>query len=393
MKKITLILLICLFTACSGVKKTESALLNGNYDVAIQTALDKLRNNKDRRNADEYILLLEEAFQKAVSKDKDRIILLKKDANPANYETIYHLYEQLIARQENLKPILPLHFEKKSRQVAIKMVDYTDDLLNVKRDLVAYLYQNASEALVEDHTKQEYRAIFNELSYIQELQPNYSETIALLQEAKEKGTVHVAIQLFNSTEMVIPYQLEDDLLNFSTYGVSSDWVIFYNDIATSELYDYELQLNFTELNISPEIVKEKEIIKEKQVKDGEKYVYDDNGNKVKDSLGNAIKVDNYTTVVATFYQFMQRKQAKIKAYATLFDLTTNQLIDNYPLQSEFIFENRYGKYKGDKRALSEDFDDLLSERALDFPSDEQMIYDAGEDIKQQLKKVITRYSL
>ena len=51
-------------------------------------------------------------------------------------------------------------------------------------------------------------------------------------------------------------------------------------------------VNFRQINISPEQVKEKQFIKEKQIKDGTKTLLDANGNVVKDSLGNPIKVDN-----------------------------------------------------------------------------------------------------
>ena len=44
------------------------------------------------------------------------------------------------------------------------------------------------------------------------------------------------------------------------------------------------------------ITKEKQFIKEKQIKDGVKTLLDSNGNVVKDSIGNPIKVDNFKTI-------------------------------------------------------------------------------------------------
>ena len=57
-------------------------------------------------------------------------------------------------------------------------------------------------------------------------------------------------------------------------------------------YDYGLIVNFREINISPEQVKEKELQKEKLIKVGVKNLLNANGQVVRDSLGNPIKVDD-----------------------------------------------------------------------------------------------------
>ena len=63
------------------------------------------------------------------------------------------------------------------------------------------------------------------------------------------------------------------------------------------------------------------------------------------------------------------------------DLKTNQLVDRFPISSGYTFQNRFAAYKGDKRALIKEDLNLLNNRRIPFPSNEQMVYDTGEDLK------------
>jgi hypothetical protein len=50
----------------------------------------------------------------------------------------------------------------------------------------------------------------------------------------------------------------------------------------------------------------------------------------------------------------------------------------------------YATYKGDKRACETDYYPNFDRKAVPFPSNEQMVYDTGEDLKAKLKEVIVR---
>ena len=150
-------------------------------------------------------------------------------------------------------------------------------------------------------------------------------------------------------------------------------------------------LEFVSINISPESINQKEIIREKEIKDGQKYVLDTNGNVAKDSLGNDLKEDKFIKVKSVFNRLAQYKEANITAKVSYFDLNTKQLVNSYPITSGFIFEHIYGNYTGDKRALDKDLLDMSARNAIPFPSSEQMIYDSGEDLKQKLKNIVIAY--
>jgi hypothetical protein len=388
MKKITLLAIFMTIVAC-GVKQTQNLLSSGNYDEAINKAVQNLRTNKDAKGKQDYIYLLEEAYAKANERDLRSIDSWFKDANPRNLEKIYDTYVNLNNRQEIIRPLLPLKILKEGRNAEFALSDYTDQIVSSKNALSKHLYDN-SKALLATKDKMSYRRAYDDLVYLDELSPNFKDVNQLIQTAKLKGTDYVSVYTKNETNMVIPVRLQNDLLDFSTYGLNDQWTVYHNNKQKGITYDYGLEVNFRQINISPEQIKEKEFYKEKQIKDGTKTLLDSNGNVVKDSLGNPIKVDNMKTIKASVYEFRQYKAAQVTAKVDYVDLNSNQLLETFPLTSEFVFDYIYAKYTGDKRACEDSYYQYFDRRAVQFPSNEQMVYDAGQDLKNQLKNIITR---
>ena len=381
--------LIFLIFSCSSIKNTQEAISNGNYDSAINSAIKKLKRNKTKKRNQPYILLLEEAFEKAAVKDLARINFLKKDKNPENIETIFVLYEQLKRRQEILKPLLPLYIVNENRDAVFLFTNYDDAIIENKNQLSDYLYAKAKDLFNID-SKFDYRAAYGDLAYIEKVNPNFKDVRNLMNVARERGLDFVIVSMKNETQKVIPKKLEEDLLNFDTYGLNDLWTVYHASKDPRVQYDFGLELNLRNIQVSPEQVREKEIIKEKEIKDGFTYLLDTKGDQVLDKDDNKIKVDKMVPVRCEIYQFTQFKSAKVTGKVKYVDLNSKQIIQTYPIASEYIFQHRYAQFKGDKRALESSFLDLIRLRVVQFPANEQMIYDSVQDLKQKLKSIITR---
>lgn len=391
MKKILLLTTILTIAACGGVKKTQEALNTGNYVTAMDKAIKNLAENKTKKGNQEYITLLEEAFAKNAEREEQEIAFLQNDGNPANLETIYNKYVQLKQIQERIKPLLPLRINDQGRNAKFHFEDYDNAILNTKDELSEHLYENAINLLKNAKYKSDYRAAYDDLKYVQEISPGYKETVAKMDEAYNKGLEFVRVEIGNLTDQIIPERLESELLDFNTFGIEQFWLQYHTNPLANVKYDYAMNLDFMEINVSPERINETQIIKEKQIKDGYEYLLDKNGNAVKDSLGNRIKVDRLKTVKCNFYRFTQTKSAQIGAKVRFTDLSSGQEINSYPLSSEFVFEHIFANYQGDKRALDNDLLLYLDAREVPFPSNEQMVYDAGEDLKARLRNIIAKY--
>lgn len=391
MKKITLILLAIIISACSGSKRIQSSIAKGNYDKAIQLSVKKLRKNKTKKSKQKYVVLLEESFTKAVDEDNRNLERYKMDTNPAVIENVYETYLALDKRQELIRPLLPLHIISKNRKAEFKFVNYTNEINTAKVSLSDYLYINAQN-LLQENNKTSARKAYRDLEYLQNITPNFKNTKNLLSEAHLKGTSFISVALLNETNQVIPKSLESDLLDFNSYGLNRFWTTFHSKPKNNIDYDYELKLLFNHIDVGPERIHEKQILKEKEIVDGFEYVLDQNGNVATDSLGNSIKVDKYITVKCDVFEIHQEKSSHIDAEVIVIDLKKNQLMDNISLESQFIFNHYFAKIRGDKRALDQHYSDMISEREIPFPTDEQMIYDTGEDLKNKLAAIIEDYN-
>ncbi|MFV8362960.1 hypothetical protein ACNQGO_06165 [Flavobacterium sp. ZT3P35] len=389
MKKITLLLsLFLLFSAC-GVKQTQNLLSSGNYDQAIDNAVSNLRSNKDKKGKQDYVYLLEEAFAKAKERDLNALNLLAKEANPAQLEKIYSTYVQLNSRQEKIKPILPLKLIKEGRNAIFPFDNYDDQIISSKNALSAYLYANAKKLMVTSD-KMNYRKAFDDLEYLNQINPNYKNVLQLMDEAKFKGSDYVSVYTKNETNMIIPQRLQNDLLDFSTLGLNDKWTVYNSNRQKGIDYDYGMVINFRQIYISPEQIKEREFVKERVIKDGVKKLIDANGKEVLDEKGKVVMVDNLITVAARIYEFRQFKSCQITAKIDYINFKNNQLLQSFPLTSEFIFENIYATYKGDRRASDDNYFSYFDRKPVLFPSSEQMVYDTGEDLKAKIKDIITR---
>ncbi len=391
MKKALLFSTILVFLAsCGGVKKTQEAVNTGNYNQAINRAIDNLAQNKTKKSHQAYVLLLEDAFEKHTQRELENIRFLEEDGNPANYEAIYRSYVNLKQIQQRIRPLLPLPIYEENRNAEFYFRDYDTSLLTAKSNLSEYLYDHASNLLTNATYKQDYRQAYDDFKYLEEINPGFSDTKDKMEEAHMKGLDFVKVKMINDTEQIVPERLEEELLNFNTLGLNDLWTEYHTNPLNNVKYDYEMQVAFRNISISPEQIREKELIKEKRIKDGFEYVLDDNGNVMKDSLGNDIKIDRYRNVTCRFYEFTQFKSAQVVGNVSYVDLNNSQQLNSYPLSSEFIFEHVYANYQGDRRALDTDLIPLLDITPVPFPSNEQMVYDAGEDLKSRLKEIIVR---
>jgi len=371
--------------SCGGRKQVEKALYRGNYDVAISKALKKLDSNKDKKRKKDFILMLEDAYYKVVARDLNSINHLKADGNPENLKVIYNLYTNLDARQEAIKPVLPLKVD--GRLISLSFNDYSNEIVDARIKVSKHLYAKAT-SLLESNDKYAAREAYDHLSYIESINSDFKDVRQLMKTSHFKGTDFVKVSIQNDTYQIIPQQLEADLLDFNTYGLDKFWTVYHAQADTSIDYDYAMDLQLKQINISPEYVNDRQILRQKQIVDGWEYLRDDNGEIVQDSLGNNIKVDKIITVKARVFETSQTKSAQVVGRVVYSNLKTNQVVDSFVIDSTFLFENLFATMRGDRRAITPQDRDLLRQRFIPFPTDSQIVYDTGEDLKYKLKRII-----
>ena len=387
MKNCLYIIVFAFLASCNSVKRSENKLYKGDYDEAIRISLKKIKKGRNNKSNQQHIQLLQDAFKKVVTQDLTRVESLEKKNKPEDFREIFSIYETLAYRQSLISSVLPLP------NATFKITNYHNKILDSKNKYTEYLFSLGTDYLVNRKTILDARTAYDYFATIKHLQPSkYKNLDSLLAEAHYSGTDFVQVVIRNRTQQVIPKRLEAVILDFDTYNLNDFWTEYHSKQAQDVDYNFGVILDFREIFISPERINEKEFDRTVQIIDGWEYVLDVNGNVKKDSLGNDIKVDVLKELKATLLVSNQIKSIIITANVLFMDVKNNRTIHTFPLESEFIFENRTASYRGNRDALTEDDLLLMRNPYLEFPFNEQIIFDTSTDIKQKFARILRRKS-
>lgn len=378
MKKI--IILIAIAMLITGCASSLKQLQRGNYDEAIKTAVKKLRVDP---TVQEQIEVLDKAYLLANQQDHDRIKFLKEEGSPYNWDEIFEKYSKLKDRQALVSTVLPLQLG--DQIIDYKYIDYDSEIIQAKRNAADYFWNHANE-LMKKGDKESYRQAHYEFQKAKEYAGNISNINQLIEEAHWKGISRVFVSFENKTHLKLPDQFKKDLMDFSVTDFNSEWVEFHTtNPSNNTYYDYFTIINLKKIEVSPEQVQQKERMESKEIKDGWEYVLDENGNVVKDSEGNDVKVPKIRTISCTLIETNQYKAAKLEGDVELVQNEPRKVIKQVPIGAESVFEHISARAIGDVNALSDESKELLKNKSVPFPRDIDLIIDGAETFKKSIR--------
>ena len=379
-KKILISSILLISFGCSPIKKINDSVVSGEFDKAIDKTISELKKTRNKKKKTQYELILTDIYDRSVVDSKNKISRFKKDGNPEFFDDIYFEYEKLIKRQIKLSNIA-------NERLNFNFENYDSELINFRYKTSDY-FLNISNSFISNDNKFDYRKAYNYLIIIESINPNYLNTRSLIELCLVKGKDYILLNVLNESKSVLFKDLENDILNIKGYDLNSTWKSFFTKNDSFEgTYDFYIDLAFKSFIISPERLVQKEGFREKNIIDGLTYQLDEDGNVMKDSLGNDIKIDKLIKISVKSIESIQSKSAKVLAEIRLIDKKKN-IIDKFPLESEFWFRNRFLEYDGDKRVLTKNEIKLSKSRFIPFPSDEVLIFNNSENIKRKMKNII-----
>ncbi|MEE8478695.1 MAG: hypothetical protein V3S42_01685, partial [Candidatus Neomarinimicrobiota bacterium] len=184
----------------------------------------------------------------------------------------------------------------------------------------------------------------------------------------------------------LPAQFKKDLMDFGITDFNSKWIEFHTINPGNDIYyDYFTIINLKRIEVSPEQVRQKDRMESKELEDGWEYVLDDNGNVVKDSEGNDIKIPKKRTISCTLIETHQSKAAKLEGDIELVQNKPRKVIKQIPIGAESVFEHVSARSIGDVNALSGESKELLKNKSVPFPRDLDLILDGSETFKKSIR--------
>ena len=380
-KIVTLFIAVLLLNGCGS---TTKSLQQGNYDAVINKNVKKLIKKPDATAAAE----MDRAYLLANERDLERIKYLKAENNPDNYDEIFSRYNILKERQRKIRTVTPMTVEGKT--YSYEYVDYDAELIASKRKAADYFYNNGKGLLDNALQKEDFRDAYYQLAKASEYSGGQFENIdALIYEARMKGISRVIVEVVNQSPLQLPQQVEEDLTSFDTRGLDNEWVEYhFKHVDESINYDYAVMVKLVSILVSPDDTQDTDEIYTKKISDGFEYVLDANGNVMKDTAGNDIKLQKFKEITCTLIETRQFKSVEINGEVEIMSMDPQRLIQQEPFGAANQFEHFSARSIGDEGALTEEALLMTQQEKLPFPTDVDMVLMCTETIKPAIRNAI-----
>ncbi len=385
LKSTLIVALAILFAgACTN---PEKLIERGDFDQAIALSAKKLSGKKKKK--EKFVRAIEKAYERATSFDMRQAKALEKEGRSENWVKINRIHNKIQRRQELIEPLLPL-YGKDGYKANFKFVKI-DGLVHQSKEKAAHFYYLEGKRLLaqaELGDKEAARESYRNFESISLYYPRYRDESGLMKKAHALGTVYVLLKMKNNSNAILPRDFEKEIKRLSISDLESLWRVVHLNPDKKIKYDYDVVMSFNLIDVSPETIREREYVDEKTIEDGWEYVLDNNGNVLKDSLGNDVKEPKEIRIFATVLESLQTKSAVVSGELKFYDNQSKTLIHREPITAEAIFENYASTFKGDKRALSQDSKNRIGNSPIPFPTDEILVLQAADRLKPVIKSKI-----
>lgn len=382
MKKIAYLLAIIIVTSCVSSKKQ---LQKGNYDAAIEKSVKKLIKKPDDKNE---ILILDKAYNIANEQDLSRVKYLKLESNPGRWDEILNHYIRLKNRQTRVRTVLPLRMPR--RTIDYEYFDYDREIVEAKHNAAEFFFVHGQK-LMGNNNKESYREAYYEFRKVKEYWGDYQNIDQLLNESHYLGMSRVLVTIENKTHLKLSEEFKKDLLAINHAALNSEWVEYHiRHLDDNINYDFLVYISLKIIDVSPELVKEKDYIEKKKVEDGFDYALDQNGNVMRDTAGNDIKIKKYKNLQCTVIETVQQKSVNIVGDVEIIETNPEKLIKKDAIGAETYFEHLSARAIGDLGALTSDTRKLVEMDPVPFPDDVLLIMQCSETLKLAIRDILRR---
>jgi hypothetical protein len=126
-----------------------------------------------------------------------------------------------------------------------------------------------------NNNKESYREAYYEFRKVKEYWGDYQNIDQLLNESHYLGMSRVLVTIENKTHLKLSEEFKKDLLAINHAALNSEWVEYHIRHLNNDInYDFLVYISLKIIDVSPESVKEKDILEKKKVEDGFDYALD-----------------------------------------------------------------------------------------------------------------------
>ena len=382
-----------------------------NYHKATIYASKSLKLNSKNKKA---LILFEKSYPLAIQQHRSKIIELEKIHDDSKWPELYYAYAKLQNLSDeltSLQPIIKLEnmnapsFLKYN--INLSAQDYNKDLKLIGPLAAEYKYKKGLE-LRKKKDKENQKMAAKAFQSAQEFVPNYKNSKELYDETRAAALLTLLILPFEGNRNLVNY-IRDQIMMIQTIKPKEFLQILTRDQLNSTLSEQKFQLSGMvdddqiieigelaaanhilsaslittyrpfETIITENIEQEKKIVVRK-----EKYIDKNGKEKTK-----KIKEDVYATVV----HYKKSSKANLKLTYRITDVKNGLSLYSGMVKTDAKFFHEWATYKGDKKALSNQYERLIKKKEKFGPSRSELLMQAAQPLPDKLvRKIFDHYS-
>ncbi|MCF8352038.1 MAG: hypothetical protein K9H15_12780 [Bacteroidales bacterium] len=384
MKKLIPVLLsVIILSSCASITKN---MQRGNYDQVIHKTTKKLIRKPKVKDAE----AMDRAYVLANERDLERVTFLEREDNPDYYDELFARYASLKERQRKVRTVTPLTINGKT--YSYEYVDYDAKIIESKNKAAEEFYTNGKKLMNLALSKADFREAYYQLQRADEYGGHkFPDIEVLIHEARLNGISRVIVVPENRDPHIgIPQIDLEHLVALDTRGLKQDdWTEYhFKHVDRNMEYDYEMFVRVLSIEISDNIEKEsKQDYKRKSTTEFD-YALDNNGNVMKDTAGNDIKI--YKDVAATMIKKERIKTCDIRGEVEILSIAGEPRgsIAKVPFSASSKFENLSYDLIGNPEAVDVGTMNLTKQKAEPFPTEAVMVKQCIDAAKPTVQEII-----
>ena len=390
MKKILYILTaIMIFTSCKSIDKM---IESGNYDQALRYGVDKLRGEKNKKT--KYVKGLEKAYAKLNKRDLDEIKHLRLQNNKNSLDRVVNLYQIMEDRQNYVYPLIPLISED-GYPATFNMRDYANLINTAKIESSDKHYSLALSYLkIAEENSDKLAARKSHYAFIRSNTyfDNYKNNYELQRKAYDLGQTNILVEPYVSGSNQAFFHTSEIISQIQISKLNSTWKKYYTQDHGQEI-DYIATIEVSEIIPGKERERFNSFTNSKEVVDGKRAAKTKNGKVKKDTLGNIIYKTKKIIVTANVEELLREKTAQMSGKIVIVDALNNKHINTIPINVTHIFEDYSCVFRGDKRALTNEYNKRIKQNCAPFPTDYEMTTNLAHEYRRAAQQSIKEQTL
>ena len=358
---------VILFACKSG----EKLYNQGRYSAAVEAFVKKLQ----RRPQDETSLrLLPAAYDAAKDFYESRAKQALASTNPLKWEDVKNEYRSMQALYNVIR-------SSPAASSVVKPKDYSAAIAASGENAAEVRYDRGIQ-LLDERNKAAARQAYDEFDAALRLSPNFRDAASLKEQAYQLGLVHVVVSEIDVRSSYFQFsadQFRDALVRNLEDRRINTFVRFYDERRVRGEKDFHpdqyMEMRFMDFMVGQTYVdrSQREVSKVIQVK----------GNKP-DSTGKYPMVD--ITVKATIFVTRKTVESSGLLDYRIIDVTNDRILRQDRLPGSFTWQNQFGTFRGDERALSDADKNLIRGRDIPPPPPQDLFLELTRPIYDRLAR-------